>query len=193
MGNTGEPGEPVENIITRENVYHSKEDIEEITNENTARDSVKNNQFNEPSEQVTTGNPQKMVKKTNTKEKTKRENRRERTGKGDVLKKYCQLNVQGLITKSQPQEKVELLREIINEERPMFIALTETWLYGHKEAEVHIEDYTIYRKDRPLRRAIDSRGRHVGGVALYFIYLFIYLLTTYKMALYKQYQNGPSQ
>ena len=127
MGNTGEPGEPVENIITRENVYHSKEDIEEITNENTARDSVKNNQFNEPSEQVTTGNPQKMVKKTNTKEKTKRENRRERTGKGDVLKKYCQLNVQGLITKSQPQEKVELLREIINEERPMFIALMETW------------------------------------------------------------------
>ena len=167
MGNTSEPGEPVENIITRENVYHSKEDIEEITNENTARDSVKNNQFNEPSEQVTTVNPQKMVKKTNTKEKTKRENRRERTGKGDVLKKYCQLNVQGLITKSQPQEKVELLREIINEERPMFIALTETWLYGHKEAEVHIEDYTIYRKDRPLRRAIDSRGRHVGGVALY--------------------------
>ena len=167
MGNTSEPGEPVENIITRENVYHSKEDIEEITNENTARDSVKNNQFNEPSEQVTTVNPQKMVKKTNTKEKTKRESRRERTGKRDVLKKYCQLNVQGLITKSQPQEKVELLREIINEERPLFLALTETWLYGHKEAEVHIEDYTIYRKDRPLRRAIDSRGRHVEGVALY--------------------------
>merc|ERR1712025_1114507 len=71
MGNTSEPGEPVENIITRENVYHSKEDIEEITNENTARDSVKNNQFNEPSEQVTTGNPQKMIKKTNTKEKIK--------------------------------------------------------------------------------------------------------------------------
>ena len=29
-------------------------------------------------------------------------------GQDDVLKKYCQLNVQGLITKSQPQEKVEL-------------------------------------------------------------------------------------
>ena len=41
MGNTDKPGEHVENIITRENVNHSKEDIEEITNENTARDSVK--------------------------------------------------------------------------------------------------------------------------------------------------------
>ena len=72
MGNTDKPGEHVENIITRENVNHSKEDIEEITNENTERDSVKNNHFNEPTEQVTTVNPQKMVKKTNTKEKTKR-------------------------------------------------------------------------------------------------------------------------
>ena len=41
MGNTDKPGEHVENIITRENVNHSKEDIEEITNENTERDSVK--------------------------------------------------------------------------------------------------------------------------------------------------------
>ena len=167
MGNTDKPGEHVENIITRENVNYSKEDIEVIINDDTERDLVKNNHLSEPSEQVTTENPQKMVKKTNKKEKTKRVIRRERTGKGDVLKKYCQLNVQGLITKSQPQEKVELLREILNEERPLFLALTETWLYGHKEAEVHIEEYTIYRKDRPLRRAIDSRGRHVGGVALY--------------------------
>ena len=41
---------------------------------------------------------------------------------------------------------------------PLFLALTETWLYGHNEAEVHIEEYMIYRKDRPLRRAIDRVG-----------------------------------
>ena len=70
--------------------------------------------------------------------KEKRDSRRERKGKDDVLKKYCQLNVQGLITKSQPQEKVELLREVMNEEILLFLALTETWLHDHKEAEVHI-------------------------------------------------------
>ena len=69
MGNTDKPGEHVENIITRENVNHSKEDIEETTNENTAKDLVKINHVNEPSEQITTLNPEKMVKKTNTKEK----------------------------------------------------------------------------------------------------------------------------
>ena len=80
------------------------------------------------------------------------------------MKKYCQLNVQGLITKKQPQEKVELLREKMNEEKPLFLALTETWLHDHKEAEVHIKEYMLYRKDRPLRRAIGRRGRHVGRV-----------------------------
>ena len=56
----------------------------------------------------------------------KRGIRRERKGKEDVLKKYCQLNLQGLITSKQPQEKVEMLRDLMNEERPLFLALTET-------------------------------------------------------------------
>ncbi|MEL7079637.1 MAG: endonuclease/exonuclease/phosphatase family protein, partial [Cyanobacteria bacterium J06582_2] len=110
---------------------------------------------------------EKMANKSNMNKKTKRGIRREGKCKENVLKKYCQLNVQGLITTNQPQEKVEILRDLMNEERPLFLALTETWLYEHKEAEVHIEDYTIYRKDRPLRREIGRRGRHVGGVALY--------------------------
>ena len=49
MGNTVKSGEHVEDVITGENVDHSKEGIEEITNGNTARDLVKNNHFNEPS------------------------------------------------------------------------------------------------------------------------------------------------
>ena len=115
----------------------------------------------------TKGNTEKMVNISDKNEATKEENRKERKCKEEVLKKYCQLNVQGLITRIKPQEKVELLREIMHEERPLFLALTETWLYDHTEAEVHIDEYTVYRKDRPLRRSIDSRGRHVGGVALY--------------------------
>ena len=105
MGNTVKSGEYVEDIITGENINHSKEGIEEITNENIVRGLVKNNHVKEPSEQTTTVNPEKMVNKTNMKEKTKRDTRRERKGEEDVLKKYCQLNVQGLITKIQPQKK----------------------------------------------------------------------------------------
>merc|ERR1711874_180986 len=93
--------------------------------------------------------------------KTKRGIRREGKCKENVLKKYCQLNVQGLITTNQPQEKVEIIRDLMNKERPLFLALTETWLHEYKEAEVHIEDYTIYRKDRPLRREIGRRGSTV--------------------------------
>ena len=167
MGNTVKSGEHVEVVKTGDNVNHSKEGIEKITNGNIERDSVKNNYVNEPIEQVTTENPEKIVNKTNMKEKMKTGIGRERKYKENVLRKYCQLNVQGLITISQPQEKVEILRDLMNKERPLYLALTETWLHDHKEAEVHIEEYMLYRKDRPIRRAIGRRGRHVGGVALY--------------------------
>lgn len=46
----------------------------------------------------------------------------------------------------------------------LFIALTETWLHDHKDAEVSIEKYSIFRQDRPSRK---TKGRHIGGVALY--------------------------
>ena len=85
---------------------------------------------------------EKMANKSNMNKKTKRGIRREGKCKENVLKKYCQPNVQGLITTNQPQEKVEILRDLMNKERPLFLALTETWLHEHKEAETHIgKDY----------------------------------------------------
>ena len=72
MENTVKSGEHVEDVITGENVNHSKEGIDETTNGNTARDLVKNNHVNEASEQITTVNPEKMVNKTNTKEKNEK-------------------------------------------------------------------------------------------------------------------------
>ena len=63
-------------------------------------------------------------------------------------------------------KKVEMLREIMHEKIPLFIALIEMWLHYYREAEIHIDEYTIYRKDRPLRRKT-GRGRHVDSVALY--------------------------
>ena len=76
------------------------------------------------------------------------------------------MNINGLITTVHPQDKINLLRETMDEEKPLLLALTETWLHDHKEAEVHIENYNLFRKDRPVRSTF-GRGRHVGGVALY--------------------------
>ena len=59
------------------------------------------------------------------------------------------MNVQGLITMKQSHKKVQLLKETMYEEKPLLLALTEKWLHDHREAEVHIEDYNIFRKDRP--------------------------------------------
>ena len=45
------------------------------------------------------------------------------------------------------------------------MALTETWLKGHKDAELHIDGYKLFRADR--KRVRKSRGRYSGGVACY--------------------------
>ena len=49
----------------------------------------------------------------------------------------------------------------------LMFALTETWLEGHKDAEIAIENYLLFRQDRPTRKK--NKGRHVGGVALYLL------------------------
>jgi len=46
-------------------------------------------------------------------------------------------------------------------------ALTETWLEDHKDAELSIQNYLLFRQDRPTRKT--HKGRHVGGVALYLL------------------------
>ena len=45
------------------------------------------------------------------------------------------------------------------------MALTETWLYNHKDAEVQIDGYKLFRADR--KRQKRSRGRFSGGVGCY--------------------------
>ena len=45
------------------------------------------------------------------------------------------------------------------------MALTETWLKGHTQAELNIEGYHLYRADRKGRK--HTRGRYSGGAALY--------------------------
>ena len=46
------------------------------------------------------------------------------------------------------------------------MALTETWLHNHKDAELHIDGYKLFRVDRK-RQKRSSRGRFSGGVGCY--------------------------
>ena len=46
------------------------------------------------------------------------------------------------------------------------MALTETWLKTHKDAEIQIEGYKLFRSDRTRRKKC-KRGRLSGGVAAY--------------------------
>jgi hypothetical protein len=49
----------------------------------------------------------------------------------------------------------------------LFIGLTETWLHErYLEAELAIDNYTIFRSDRSISKK-KRRGRHSGGVASY--------------------------
>ena len=46
------------------------------------------------------------------------------------------------------------------------MGLTETWLKNHKDAELNIEGYQLFRADRK-RSKKGKRGRLSGGVAVY--------------------------
>ena len=46
------------------------------------------------------------------------------------------------------------------------MAITETWLENHKDAELHIEGYNFFHCDRKRARK-SSRGRYSGGVGCY--------------------------
>ena len=48
----------------------------------------------------------------------------------------------------------------------LFIALTETWLRDHLDAEVNVEGYKLFRQDR-VRTRFNRKGRDGGGTACY--------------------------
>ena len=60
---------------------------------------------------------------------------------------------------------VEYVRDTLHNKDMLFIALTETWLQNHKDAEVQVANYTVFRSDRNRKKK--RRGRNSGGVAMY--------------------------
>jgi len=61
--------------------------------------------------------------------------------------------------------KVPYINDRLNDQRQLFIGLTETWLNEHRDSELRIEGYQLFRGDRI--RAKGKYGRFSGGVALY--------------------------
>lgn len=75
------------------------------------------------------------------------------------------MNIQGLCPQTKPSS-IPYIRDILNTENHLFLGLTETWLAdSHKKAELEINGYKLYRKDRV--RTKSHWGRYSGGVALY--------------------------
>ena len=75
------------------------------------------------------------------------------------------VNIQGLKPRTIPS-KVPFIQDLSVHNKLLFIALTETWLRDHLDAEVNIEGYKLFRQDR-LRPKLNRRGRDGGGTACY--------------------------
>ena len=77
---------------------------------------------------------------------------------------FSYANIQGLKPKTV-QSKVPTISDLLHEKEQMFFALSETWLRDHKDAEIQIDGYTIFRADRERKRK--KHGRDSGGTAIY--------------------------
>ena len=74
------------------------------------------------------------------------------------------MNIQGLCPQTVPS-KVPFIDDSLRSENQLFIGLSETWLQSHKDAELNIEGYTLFRCDSPRQKK--KFGRLAGGVAMF--------------------------
>ena len=82
-----------------------------------------------------------------------------------VLNSFSYTNIQGLCPQTLPS-KVPYIEDILFSFNQIFIALSETWLKSHKEAELFIKGYTLFPTDSS-RQKKSNKGRLSGGVAFY--------------------------
>lgn len=74
------------------------------------------------------------------------------------------MNIQGLCPQTIPS-KVPFIQDSFCANKELFIGLSETWLQSHKDAELYIEGYTLFRRDSTRKKK--SSGRLTGGTACY--------------------------
>ena len=75
------------------------------------------------------------------------------------------MNIQGLKPRTIPS-KVPFIKDLLFHDKLLFIALTETWLRDHLDAEINIDGYKLFRQDR-IGSKRNRRGRDGGGTACY--------------------------
>ena len=80
------------------------------------------------------------------------------------LSHFSLVNIAGLKPQTVPS-KVPYIEDLLKDKKQLFVALTETWLKNHKQAELNIDGYSLYRADRKGRAY--TRGRYSGGAAIY--------------------------
>ena len=82
-----------------------------------------------------------------------------------LLNSFSVFNVHGLKPNTVPS-KVPYIADLLAENNQLFMAVTETWLSYHKDGELQIDGYKLFRADRK-RVKRTSRGRFSGGVGCY--------------------------
>ena len=87
------------------------------------------------------------------------------TSSKDGLSTFSVFNVHGLKPSTVPS-KVPYIADLLAERNQVFMAITETWLQNHKEAEVHVDGYKFFPCDRK-RIKKSTRGRLSGGTGCY--------------------------
>ena len=92
-------------------------------------------------------------------------NTQEATSTSTIINTFTVFNVQGLAPKTV-NSSVPYIHDVLHDNKQFFINLTETWLFDHKEAELQIPGYKLFRSDRKRINRSD-RGRFSGGVAIY--------------------------
>ena len=81
------------------------------------------------------------------------------------LTNIAPLNLQGLKPRTVPTN-VPYIQDLLLYNKLLFIALTETWLKDHLDAEVNVQGYKLFRQDRTTTK-IKRKGRDGGGTACY--------------------------
>ena len=81
---------------------------------------------------------------------------------GSSLSTFSLFNIGGLKPRSVPSN-VPAISDYLKETPHLFIALTETRLNYHLDAELHIQDFSLYQQD--WKRKQKKFGRDSGGAA----------------------------
>ncbi|XP_066933083.1 uncharacterized protein [Clytia hemisphaerica] len=81
-----------------------------------------------------------------------------------IINNFAFFNVQGLCPQTVPS-KVPFIENNICHKSLLFVGLSETWLNNHKDAELKVEGYTLFKCDSSRKKK--SRGRATGGVCFY--------------------------